>query len=290
MSSIPSGNARSTTRLRGVLVRLVAPRGRRRGRSHARRLDAPAPPPTLDRRRQDQAEARPAAGEQGRGQPSGSASTRPTCPRPRKITGLERAGPGRLRRADRRRREPARRRPARCLTARARRTSRSGTNAIRVDAGDAALVDRLASRATVRRALPDARLRGREADQGRADIKQVNAVEWGIANINADDVWNQFGVTGRGHHRGQHRHRRPVRPPGAGQPVPRQQRRRHVRPQLQLVRRRRHLRRRARATPTATAPTPWARWSATTAAPTRSASPPARSGSRPTAAARPTRP
>ena len=36
---------------------------------------------------------------------------------------------------------------------------------------------------------------------------------------------------------------RPVRPPGAGEPVPRQQRRRHVQPRLQLVRRRRHLRR-----------------------------------------------
>ena len=46
---------------------------------------------------------------------------------------------------------------------------------------------------------------------------------------------------------------------------------------------------RARATPTATARTRWARWSATTAPPTRSASRPARSGSPPTAAAPPTR-
>ena len=44
---------------------------------------------------------------------------------------------------------------------------------------------------------------------------------------------------------GQHRHRRAVRPPGAGEPVPRQQRRRHLRPRLQLVRRRRHVRRTA---------------------------------------------
>ena len=77
---------------------------------------------------------------------------------------------------------------------------------------------------------------------------------------------------------GQHRHRRAVRPPGAGQAVPRQQRRRHVQPQLQLVRRGRHSR--PPATTTATAPTRWAPWSATTAAPTRSAWRPAPSGSR----------
>ena len=27
---------------------------------------------------------------------------------------------------------------------------------------------------------------------------EVNSVEWGVANINADDVWSQFGVTGEG--------------------------------------------------------------------------------------------
>jgi len=29
-------------------------------------------------------------------------------------------------------------------------------------------------------------------------IHQINSVEWGIADINADDVWNTFGVTGAG--------------------------------------------------------------------------------------------
>ena len=77
--------------------------------------------------------------------------------------------------------------------------------------------------------------------------------------------------------------------PALVEPVPRQQRRRHVRPQLQLVRRRRHLRRRAVRHQRPRHRTRWARWSATTAAPTRSASLPARSGSPPTAAAPPTR-
>ena len=58
-----------------------------------------------------------------------------------------------------------------------------------------------------------------------------------------------------------------------------------VRPQLQLVRPgRASARPPRRATTTATAPTPWAPWSATTAAATRSASPRARSGSPPRAA------
>ena len=54
--------------------------------------------------------------------------------------------------------------------------------------------------------------------------------------------------------------------PALVEAVPRQQRRRHVRPQLQLVRPvRASCAGDARATTTATAPTRWARWSATTA-------------------------
>ena len=30
------------------------------------------------------------------------------------------------------------------------------------------------------------------------DLKAVDSVEWGVANINADDVWNEFGATGEG--------------------------------------------------------------------------------------------
>ena len=36
----------------------------------------------------------------------------------------------------------------------------------------------------------------------------INAVEWGIANINADDVWTELRRARRGHRRRQHRHRR----------------------------------------------------------------------------------
>ncbi len=34
-----------------------------------------------------------------------------------------------------------------------------------------------------------------EVEEGK-DEKAVNALEWGISNINADDVWTQYGVTG----------------------------------------------------------------------------------------------
>ena len=50
------------------------------------------------------------------------------------------------------------------------------------------------------------------------------------------EVWSDVRRPRRGHRRRQHRHRRAVRPPGAGRPVPRQPRRRRLRPQLQLVR------------------------------------------------------
>ena len=96
----------------------------------------------------------------------------------------------------------------------------------------------------------------------------------------------------RRRHRGrEHRHRRAVRSPGAGESVPRAASRRLLRPQLQLVRpgaRRAATRRSSPATTTTTAPTRWARWSETTAlrAPTGSASRRTRSGSRPRAANR----
>ena len=206
---------------------------------------------------------------------SGSASNRPTSrPPARSRTGTSAARPCYDALHGRRRAARARRRA--CWTTPARRTrpsgrpTRSGSTPV-----TQALVDKLAG--PRRRAVAVARRRdyARGGARPRARTsKEVNAVEWGIANINADDVWVAVRRHGRGHHRREHRHRRAVRPPGAGRQVPRQQRRRHVQPQLQLVRRRRHLRRPPRATPTATAPTRWARWSATTAPPTRSASRP----------------
>ena len=70
-------------------------------------------------------------------------------------------------------------------------------------------------------------------------------VEWGVADIHADQVWQQFGVRGDGPRRRQHRLGRPVRPPGARALLPRRERRRHVHPRPQLVGPDRALRTRA---------------------------------------------
>ena len=73
------------------------------------------------------------------------------------------------------------------------------TNAIRVEAGTAELAAELAAQPGVdslhpARAyeLPD------PATTPADDTLAAAAVEWGIANINADDVWAQYGVTGEG--------------------------------------------------------------------------------------------
>ena len=71
------------------------------------------------------------------------------------------------------------------------------TNAIRVDAGDQTLVDRLAGLDDVQSLWPTRDYSLEKPTKGK-DVKDVNAVEWGVANINADDVWNEFGVNGEG--------------------------------------------------------------------------------------------
>ncbi len=71
------------------------------------------------------------------------------------------------------------------------------TNAIRVDAGGQALVDKLAELREVQSLWPTREYEVEKPIKGK-DLKDVDAVEWGIANINADDVWDQFGVTGEG--------------------------------------------------------------------------------------------
>ena len=90
-----------------------------------------------------------------------------------------------------------------------------------------------------------------------------------------------------GRRRRERRYRRRLHPSGPRRAVPRQQRRRDVRPRLRLVGPDGDLRTASRATTPATARTRWARWSAATA-PARSrrtsASRPARAGSRPRAA------
>jgi subtilisin family serine protease len=71
------------------------------------------------------------------------------------------------------------------------------TNAIRVDVGDTALVEKIASDSAVKALYPTFEYALEKPKKGK-DIREVHSVEWGIANINADDVWNQFGVTGEG--------------------------------------------------------------------------------------------
>jgi len=71
------------------------------------------------------------------------------------------------------------------------------TNAIRVNAGDQSLVDKLAALDEVKSLWPTRDYAIEEPIKGK-DVKDVNSVEWGVANINADDVWSEFGVTGEG--------------------------------------------------------------------------------------------
>ena len=71
------------------------------------------------------------------------------------------------------------------------------TNAIRVDAGSQELAADIAAMPEVTALYPQFDYRLEEPKKGK-DVRQPNAVEWGIANINADDVWSQFGTTGEG--------------------------------------------------------------------------------------------
>ncbi|SNY69434.1 S8 family serine peptidase [Paractinoplanes atraurantiacus] len=71
------------------------------------------------------------------------------------------------------------------------------TNAIKVSGGSAGLVQKLAARAEVEGLYAPVSVEVPKVSEGVAK-KAVNAVEWGIANINADKVWDQYGVTGEG--------------------------------------------------------------------------------------------
>ena len=71
------------------------------------------------------------------------------------------------------------------------------TNAIRVDAGDSALAMKIARGSDVVALYPTFDYRLEKPIRGKP-LHDVDAVEWGIANINADDVWDQFGVDGEG--------------------------------------------------------------------------------------------
>ncbi|WP_181311470.1 carboxypeptidase regulatory-like domain-containing protein [Nocardioides campestrisoli] len=71
------------------------------------------------------------------------------------------------------------------------------TNAIRVEAGDTALVSSIARAPEVLGLYPTVEYALEKPTKGR-EVREVDAVEWGLANINADDVWSQRGVTGEG--------------------------------------------------------------------------------------------
>jgi len=71
------------------------------------------------------------------------------------------------------------------------------TNAIRVTAASSALAEELAGMAEVEALYPT---RDYDLVQPRkgTNAREVNAVEWGVANINADEVWGHYGVHGEG--------------------------------------------------------------------------------------------
>jgi subtilisin family serine protease len=64
--------------------------------------------------------------------------------------------------------------------------------------GDRALVDELAARSDVASIEPDRSYPLVEPTARLASDAEINAIEWGVANIKADQVWSQFGATGEG--------------------------------------------------------------------------------------------
>jgi subtilisin family serine protease len=63
--------------------------------------------------------------------------------------------------------------------------------------GDRKLLDRITARPEVARIEAHRVFEIPQPSVGTDDA-EINVVEWGIANINADDVWADFGVTGQG--------------------------------------------------------------------------------------------
>jgi subtilisin family serine protease len=71
-------------------------------------------------------------------------------------------------------------------------------NVVRVR-GDQALVNRIAARAEVERIEPSRTYKLIEPVATRVTTAtEVNAIEWGLTNIEAPRVWSEFGVTGEG--------------------------------------------------------------------------------------------
>jgi subtilisin family serine protease/N-acetylneuraminic acid mutarotase len=71
------------------------------------------------------------------------------------------------------------------------------TNAIHVKGGSESLANTLAARPEVDSVRPETQYVLPKPDEGK-DLRAVNAVEWGLADINADDVWSQYNVRGEG--------------------------------------------------------------------------------------------
>ncbi len=71
------------------------------------------------------------------------------------------------------------------------------SNTILVDGGSRALVDRIAGLAGVQRITAPRTYQIPTPDAGTTE-KTINALEWGIAAVNADDVWSTYGVRGEG--------------------------------------------------------------------------------------------
>ena len=71
------------------------------------------------------------------------------------------------------------------------------TNAIRVEAGSQQLARDLTARPEVQALYPTFDYRLEEPRKAKA-TRVPHALEWGVANINADDVWSRFGTTGEG--------------------------------------------------------------------------------------------
>jgi hypothetical protein len=64
--------------------------------------------------------------------------------------------------------------------------------------GDGALAGELARRPDVVRILPDTHHDIPEPPKDTKPLAQVDSVEWNVSNVRADDVWEDFGVTGDG--------------------------------------------------------------------------------------------
>ncbi|WP_320069106.1 S8 family serine peptidase [Micromonospora sp. RTGN7] len=71
------------------------------------------------------------------------------------------------------------------------------TNAIKVSSGSLTMVQNFAAHAEVEGIYATTAYQLPKVTEG-TDEKTANALEWGIANINADDVWSEYGVTGAG--------------------------------------------------------------------------------------------